>query len=184
MREQEGDFSWEGANGPRVNVEVKVKCVNHDRARAFLQANGAVFAGKERQVDTYFKVERGRLKLREGETRTALIFYQRNDQAGPRRSEWLLFEMERESTLKEILLRSLDQLVTVEKKREVYYLDNLKFNLDTVEGLGAFLEIEALAPGRGFREDELVEQCERCLQEMGIEPEDLVTVSYSDLLAD
>ncbi len=168
----------------RKSVEVKVKCANHDRARAFLQANGAVFAGRERQADIYFKVDRGRLKLREGETKSALIFYLREDKAGPRRSECLSLEVERESVLKEILERSLEQLVTVEKKREVWYLENLRFNLDTVEGLGAFLELEALAPEEDFREDELVRQCERCLRQMGIEEEDLVTVSYSDLLAD
>jgi len=42
----------------------------------------------------------------------------------------------------EILTNSLDVLIVVKKKRETYFINNLKFHLDTIDRLGSFVEIE------------------------------------------
>ena len=64
----------------RVNVEVKARCEEPERIRNILNSWGADFRGVDRQVDTYFQVPQGRLKMREGNIETALIFYDRPDQ--------------------------------------------------------------------------------------------------------
>ncbi len=172
-----------GSSVMLVNVEIKAKCANHDRARAFLLARDALPVGRDHQTDTYFRVERGRLKLREGDVENALIFYERQDLAGPKESRVMLFPTMPGTPLKALLVGALGVWAVVDKRREIYLIDNVKFNLDTVEGLGAFVEIEASGVGEpaGL---ELFTQCKTYLEDLGIEEEDLVTVSYSDLLAD
>ena len=49
-----------------VNIEIKARCSKPDRVRAFLRAAGADFKGIDHQIDTYFRVPTGRLKLRPG----------------------------------------------------------------------------------------------------------------------
>jgi adenylate cyclase class 2 len=166
-----------------VNVEIKAKCVNHDQPRAFLLSREALHVGRDHQTDTYFRVEHGRLKLREGEVENALIFYEREDQAGPKESRFLLYPTRPGTPLKAVLARALGVRVVVDKRRDIFLIDNVRFHLDTVEGLGSFVEIEA--GGEGEAADlELITQCNYYLEAMGIEEEDLVTVSYGDLLAD
>ena len=47
------------------------------------------------------------------------------------------------SSLKEVLTKALGVLTVVDKKREIYFIGNVKFHIDTVESLGTFIEIEA-----------------------------------------
>lgn len=165
-----------------VNVEIKAKCVNHDQARAFLLSREAVHVGRDHQTDTYFRVKHGRLKLREGEIENALIFYEREDQAGPKSSRFMYYPTSPGTALKAVLARALGVMVVVDKRRDIFLIDIVRFNLDTVEGLGTFLEIEA--GGAGEEADlDLFTQCKYYLEALGLEEEDLVTVSYSDLLA-
>jgi predicted adenylyl cyclase CyaB len=70
----------------------------------------------------------------------------------------------------------------VKKKREIYYIDNVKFHIDDVEGLGSFVEIEAGNILKELTKAELQQQCEFYIQQFGIKDEDLIEVSYSDML--
>lgn len=166
----------------RLNIEIKARCVNHGRIRQILKSLHADFRGTDHQIDTYFKVNFGRLKLREGNIENFLIFYERGDMEGPKQSDVILYKCAPQSALKEILLKTLGALVTVDKKREIYFVDNVKFHLDTVSGLGTFTEIEAIDSDGTIGKEKLLEQCENYIQLLGVEKSDLVPVSYSDLL--
>jgi predicted adenylyl cyclase CyaB len=165
-----------------LNVEIKARCAEQDRVRAVLRSSGAHFKGTDRQVDTYFKVATGRLKLREGLIENFLVFYEREDREGPKESRVILFESEPGSALKEILVRSLGVLVIVDKTREIYFIDNVKFHIDLVQRLGAFVEIEAIDADGTIGKSTLRDQCERYLKLLDIDERNLVTSSYSDLL--
>lgn len=165
-----------------LNVEIKAKCNNQEAIREYLKTNNADFKGIDHQIDTYFNVPNGRLKLREGEIENFLIHYERSDQEGPKQSKVTLYTLQPDSTLKEVLTKALGILVVVDKKREIYFIDNVKFHVDVVESLGTFMEIEAIDKDGSLGEDKLNEQCNQYLQEMGIRDEDLISVSYSDLL--
>ena len=41
--------------------------------------------------------------------------------------------------LKKVLLKSLPVFQVVDKKREIYFIDNVKFHLDKVKTLGTFV---------------------------------------------
>ncbi len=70
----------------------------------------------------------------------------------------------------------------VEKKREIYFIDNVKFHIDEVKGLGTFIEIEAIDKEGNIGRDKLLTQCKEYVGLFGIEDKDLVSFSYSDLL--
>ena len=84
--------------------------------------------------------------------------------------------------MKEILTASLGVLVTVKKQREIYFIGNVKFHLDRVDRLGTFVEIEAIDQDGTIGQDQLLAQCRTFLELFEISQEDLVAVSYSDLL--
>ena len=147
-----------------------------------LRERSARFVGEDHQIDTYFRVPGGRLKLREGAIERTLIFYERADEQGPKVSNVTLYKPGPGEGLRDVLAQALGVLVVVDKRREIYFIDNVKFHLDRVEGLGAFAEIEAIDEDGAIGEARLREQCEHYLALFGIADEDLVRVSYSDML--
>lgn len=168
-----------------LNIEIKARCADHDRLRAILRERCADFRGVDRQMDTYFHCPNGRLKVRQGNIENALIHYRRPNQAGPKRSDVALYRADHDlGGLKEVLAGALGTTVVVEKRREIYFLDHVKIHLDEVPGLGMFLEIEAIDEDGSRGEDVLCRQCEALLADLGVEPADLLTHSYSDMLAD
>jgi len=167
---------------PHLNIEIKARCTNQEKIRKILNSGNADFKGIDHQIDTYFRTNQGRLKLREGNIENHLIYYDREDKEGPKQSAVVLFDYDPNSSLKEILIRSLGILVTVDKQREIYFIDNVKFHLDNVEGLGTFVEIEAIDKNGTIGKDKLLEQCQFYLNLFEISREDLISHSYSDLL--
>lgn len=163
-------------------VEIKARCAAPQRIREVLVARGAEFRGVDHQVDTYFKTAHGRLKLREGRIENALVFYEREDQTGPKQSHVSLYPATAPAVLKDVLVRALDVLVVVEKQREIYFIENVKFHIDEVNSLGAFVEIEAIDADGGLGQEKLLAQCQEFLRLFAIPSQDLVAVSYSDLL--
>ena len=164
-----------------LNIEIKARCPNLDRIRDLLKSKNAVFKGIDRQVDTYFKVNSGRLKLREGNIENHLIYYDREDTTDPKISRIILYENKPRSHLKEILITSLGVLTMVDKQREIYFIGNIKFHLDNVGGLGTFVEIEAIDEDGNIGNEKLLEQCNYYRNLLNILKDDLVENSYSDL---
>ena len=152
--------------------------------RRYLLEDGADFKGVDQQTDTYFNVLHGRLKLRQGIIENNLIYYERSNQAGPKSSHFQLVAVPDAEALKEILSASLGVKVIVQKKREIYFIGNVKFHIDEVPGLGSFAEIEASNKYADLPQEKLQEQCDFYMRELKIKDEDLISVSYSDLLLD
>ncbi len=78
--------------------------------------------------------------------------------------------------------KSLGVLVVVDKQREIYFIDNVKFHIDNVKGLGLFVEIEAIDKDGSIGKSKLLQQCEHYMNLFNIERKDLISISYSDLL--
>ncbi len=165
-----------------LNVEIKAKCSDAHFIRNYLLSRGADFKGFDEQTDTYFNVPNGRLKLREGNIENNLIFYERANQAGPKSSHFQLVKIEDANGLKEALTKSNGIKVVVKKRREIYYINNVKFHIDEVPELGSFVEIEAGNVKVDLSQEQLQEQCDFYVKEFGIKEEDLIEVSYSDML--
>ena len=164
------------------NIELKAKTENAEGVREVLKSRKAVFKGVDLQTDTYFKVNNGRLKLREGNIENSLIFYRRENVAGIKKSKIILYKSEPGSNLKSALTESMGILVEVKKEREIYFIENIKFHIDKVEGLGEFIEIEAIDKEETLGEEFLQKQCEEFAGLFKIKDSDYVAESYSDLL--
>ncbi len=163
--------------------EIKAKCSNPAEVRTRLQEQGAIHKGTDVQTDTYFIVKNGRLKLREGMIENALIFYERENTATAKHSRVILHKTgHTDTTLKEVLLASHDVKVVVKKQREIYFINNVKFHIDEVEGLGSFVEIEAIDTTGTMNYSFLQKQCTDFMELLGITEADLLTHSYSDIL--
>ncbi len=166
------------------NIEIKARTHRQDAIRDWLSAHDAEYRGTDFQTDTYFYVDEGRLKLRQGNIENNLIFYLRNDQAGPKGSEVHLSKVGDGDAMLQVLSEALGVMQTVRKEREIYFIQNVKFHLDQLEGLGQFVEIEAIDLDGTIGEDRLRMQCDHYLDAFHIQEEDLLTGSYSDMVED
>jgi adenylate cyclase class 2 len=168
--------------GKRRNLEIKA--VDPDPP-ATLQAAlelGAEDAGWLRQRDTYFHAVQGRLKLREAPPEPAeLIAYARAELRGPKVSLYRVVPVFDPIALTDALTDSLGVRVVVEKVRRLLLWRNVRIHLDQVEGLGEFVELEAVATSPGGLEVER-DRVEQLRTALGIADEHLVAHGYADLL--
>jgi predicted adenylyl cyclase CyaB len=165
-----------------TNIEIKARSKDQKKIRRILKSKNTEFKGVDHQIDTYFKVNSGRLKLREGNIENHLIYYQRENKEGPKQSDVILYKSDPDSSLKEMLTKALGVLVVVDKKREIWFIGNVKIHIDIVKNLGSFVEIEAFSTDDNTNKDKLLEQCRSFLDLFKIQKDDLIPVSYSDLL--
>ena len=165
------------------NAEIKARCADAGRIRTWLQQQGADFKGTDEQVDVYFIVPAGGLKVRRGTFDRPLIYYQRADTAATKESQVQLLPLSSDSkALHDLLEAALGIRCVVSKRREIYFIGNVKFHLDEVEGLGSFVEIEAIDRSGTGDYARIHAQCEQYRQALQIAPADLLTHSYSDML--
>lgn len=164
-------------------IEMKARCSNPSKVRhLLLQQPNIQFIGIDSQVDTYFKIPSGRLKLREGNIENSLIYYDRENKKDAKKSDVTLYKSTEIASLKAVLVAALPILIVVEKKREIYFIDHIKFHIDTLTLLGSFLEIEVIDANDAMDISEMRQQCERYMKLLDIQKEDLMEHSYSEML--
>ncbi len=169
---------------PSRNIEFKARDTQPARTLELALALGAEDRGEIAQTDTYFARARGRLKLREQQPGDAeLIQYRRADTPGARESEYRRVPIADAPALRGALDAALGTLVVVEKRRRLLLHENVRIHIDEVEGLGSFLELEAVAQPESDLSAEQ-DKVGRLRAELGIGDDALVAQSYSDLLLD
>ncbi len=167
-------------SAPRRNVELKAFDPDPARSLAVCRDLGAEDRGVLRQRDTYFRAREGRLKLREEEPGgAALIQYDRPDAAAARESRYRLAPVPDPDTLRASLDAALGTLVVVDKERHLLLWDGVRIHLDTVAGLGSFVELEGVAPPESDLSAER-EKVAHLQDALGIG--EILTDSYSDRL--
>lgn len=167
----------------RFMVELKARVDDLAEIRRKLAQCGASEAGVFRQVDTYFKVPRGLLKLREvDESRAELIYYERENVAKPRKSLAFILPIFRPPALRELLEKALKKRTTVKKVREMYMYEGTQIHLDIVEGLGSFVEFERGTARDLNQQREDLSRLQKLLGKLDISPDSIERSSYSDLV--
>ena len=174
------------------NIEFKARCRDLEtvRQRALLLATEEPKILN--QVDYFFEVPKGRLKLRIiDETVAQLIPYQRSDENSARPSDYLLHQVSDPESLKSVLCRSLNQGPVVKKSRELIMVGRTRIHLDQVESLGTFIEIEVVlsddelahsSQGDSLNNSRAMEEMNQLKSILGIDDEDILSVAYVDLL--
>lgn len=165
-----------------ANIEIKAHVRDLERLCAIAERLSDTPCETIDQEDIFFRVPVGRLKLRcfpsgAGE----LIFYQRTDATGPKRSTYQIARMDDAAATRAVLAAALGVRGVVRKRRWLYLAGQTRIHLDRVEGLGEFLELEVvLRPGQGDAEGEAIAQ--NLMTRLGIAPGDLVERAYLDLI--
>lgn len=164
------------------NIEIKAKYENLVEAKNIAQKIGARFEGSLYQIDTYFQVKEGRLKLREIIAQeTQLIYYERPNVTGAKLSRYQIYSVENTPQLRSILESALGIWCVVEKQREVYWFEEIRIHLDQVKHLGNFLEFEGLIQEDSIKE-KVKEKAENLVSLFRIPTSNLIAASYSDLI--
>jgi predicted adenylyl cyclase CyaB len=134
------------------------------------------------QEDVFFRVARGRLKLRIlGPQSGELIAYERPDQTTAKASAYEIFRTTEPERLRITLSAALITEGVVRKRRCVYLCGQTRIHFDEVENLGSFIELEVV-----LRRDQPPAEGHAIVQSLmtrlGIREEDLIGVAYVDLL--
>lgn len=167
---------------PRRNVELKARDDDPAGSLEVCLELGAEDHGELWQRDTYFAVPRGGLKLREQRPGTPhLIQFERADEARERESRYRIVEVDDAGTLTAALDAALGVRGVIEKRRRLLLWRDVRIHLDTVERLGTFIELEAVAPPQSdlTTEHERVATLRKALT---IGDDRLVPVGYAALL--
>ena len=166
-----------------MNRNVEVKARVNDWPGMQRRAAGIADSGPTLlvQEDTFFHVSAGRLKLRTVNDAHELIFYRRPDRDGPKESSYLLAPVVDAVAMKKLLSEIHGIGNVVRKTRWLYLTGQTRIHLDRVEFLGDFLELEVvLKPQQSAAEGETIAR--KIMQQLQIEPRDLIDKAYVDLL--
>ena len=162
------------------NIELKARLRDWAKALCVCSELGTILHGDIRQTDTYFPVPEGRLKLRASDPgEDYLVFYRRADLAGPKACDYLIRPVDR--SLRDLLAGALGTLAVVEKTRTLFLWENVRIHLDRVEGLGEFIEFEAVLTD-GYDETDGYRKLEKLEAAFEIAAEDRITISYLDMV--
>jgi predicted adenylyl cyclase CyaB len=165
-----------------ANIEFKAELIDLESAHA--TARNLSGTGPEilRQTDVFFPCPHGRLKLRIfDDNRGELIFYERADAPGPRRSDYQIARTADPYTLLEILQHVWGASGMVEKVRSLYIVGQTRIHIDQVKGLGSFLEIEVVLKEQQS-DAEGLRIAQTLAKEFKIMENHLIHVAYVDLL--
>lgn len=134
------------------------------------------------QTDTYFTVGRGRLKLRQSpQLFDELIFYHRETDASARGCHYYRQRLETPDAALTLLAKTCGIDAIVKKRRFLYLVEKTRVHLDHVEGLGSFLEFEAVLDCEW---DETIghEKVDLLRKDFAIDHNQLIGKSYRELV--
>ncbi|ASJ12461.1 class IV adenylate cyclase [Thermococcus thioreducens] len=164
-----------------MEIEVKFR-VDFERVKRAIESIGARFVREEMQEDVYLSVPLPELLRvrRVDNLNRSFLTYKRIADPG-RNEEFDEIEVEVsdfEKTLQILKRLGFKEDVRVRKKRLVYRLDRVTFELSEVEGLGAFLDIEVISDD--------VDEAKRKIWEMagriGLSEDDVEPRLYQELI--
>jgi len=162
-----------------TNLEIKARYQSLLLAKRIATGIGARYVGTLRQTDTYFKLPSGRLKLRENDGKKfELIYYRRANAKRSRYSNYIVVPLLDATAAKQMFRWLYGVSAVVRKKRILFLYRNARIHIDSVDGLGCFVEFEVIVNRGKKQARELMSILRRSFR---IDPFSLVPGSYSDL---
>lgn len=163
------------------NLEAKFKLSDLARTRSLAEAAGYQFKADFEQRDTFFKVNRGKLKLREQHDGAWLIYYSRDGREGLEVSNYEIVPVADPARMREVLSDAMGVLARVNKRRTLLMRGNVRLHLDQVEGLGSFGEIEAVV-GEDEDPEDYLRVVDQTLRAIDVGRSNLISASYFEML--
>jgi len=163
--------------------EFKARCASIEAFRDKLVRNGAEPLGSKDQDDTVFLVpgSRAGLKLREQSPGLCqLISWERGGEKGPKGCRYMVAPVSDPAATRQVLSAALRVYGRVIKRREELHYKGVLIHLDSVMGLGDFIECEA--PLEDMSQDRAREILDEITHVLGISPESMIDRSYVELM--
>jgi predicted adenylyl cyclase CyaB len=171
------------------NIEIKLHIDDPDRVRTDIERIADGPARRLRQVDTYYRTgDDALLKLRrescdDGPWRARLLAYRRTLGDEPVPSDIRLVDVADGDGLHDALAHALATANVVRKTRELSFHGQTRIHLDTVVGLGAFVELEVVLQD-GQTHDDGRRIAAELMERLGLIGSERMTASYRDLVGD
>ena len=164
-----------------MEIEVKFR-IDFNQAKAAIESLGAEFVREELQEDLYFSLpphELLRVRRISNLGRSFLTYKRIADPGRNEEFDEIEVEVSDFDRTVEILKRlGFREDIWIRKRRLVYRLDGVTFELNEVEGLGAFLDIEVISDN--------VEEAKRRIWEiagrLGLTEDDVEPRLYQELI--
>ena len=160
------------------NLEIKLELDSFDGLIEKLDSMGASNEGILNQKDVYYRINDGLLKLRIQDGENLLIKYNRDESGSDRWSDYDILKLEGDNAEK-----YLNDIFTVEatviKERKLYLYKDTRIHLDSVTGLGLFLELETVVTSSLDNAKQLFDEM---VQQLGLDTRRQILKSYRDLL--
>jgi adenylate cyclase, class 2 len=162
-----------------LNLELKISTASHEYLIEKIIKNGGKSLDTLLQKDTYYKFEKGLLKLRRQNGDYQLVKYNRNEKEEERWSDYSLLFLTGEN-VEEYLSELFDIETIVEKKRQLFIYKNTRIHLDEVENLGKFLELETVV--KEISKEDAKTEFNEVVEFLGLNVAEQIRKSYRDLL--
>ncbi|MBD3268097.1 CYTH domain-containing protein [bacterium] len=164
------------------NIEIKAKVADLEALKAKVELIADVPMQILQQEDIFFPIPKGRLKLRIlSPDNGKLIFYDRQDTAGPKLSNFTITPIQDPQSLRETLSQALGILGILKKTRWLYMIGQTRVHLDRVDDLGDFMELEVC-----LRENQTPADgqhvAKELMQKLDVTESNLIDCAYIDLL--
>ena len=162
-----------------VNLEIKIPVKNFKKLIAIIEKKGGQKIYSSRQIDIYYKLNNGRLKIRNSSGEKSIIYYKRIEDGSERWSDFETIEVDKPDKWIKLFDKFLERLTVVDKHRTLYHLYNTRIHFDKVKGLGNFVELETkVVKGKQKARKEF----QKILELLKLNPEKQILNSYSDLI--
>jgi predicted adenylyl cyclase CyaB len=161
-----------------VNLEIKIKVLDHDFFTEKLKNIGAEYKGILNQKDIYYNIKNSLLKLRVQNTYTELIKYKRNETGKSRWSNYEILHVSGKNPEK--YFNSIFDIETIViKNRELWLFENTRIHLDVVKSLGKFLELETIVTSD---KRDAQKRFNYIIEYLGLNIQNQIRNSYRDLM--
>jgi predicted adenylyl cyclase CyaB len=163
------------------NIEIKALVEDAQHLMELIETSCGRPSDTLIQKDIFYRLKRSRLKMRNVNGHSELIYYNRANTSGPKLSKYIRLPIVFPGIVHFVLKRILGVRGVVQKKRVLFFSEDTRIHLDEVDKLGTFLEFEVVLEHAGDSEAG-ISKANQLMSLFNINEKDLISRSYIDLL--
>ena len=167
-----------------ANIEIKARASNFNRQKMITETLSDIPGEQIWQEDIFFKISKGRLKLRIFDSGSGeLIYYMRADSSGPKVSQYQISATNEPESLRSVLASSLGVRGIIKKQRTLYKIGHTRIHFDQVKDLGNFIELEFVMQDNTSK-NEALQTIKNLMEKLEIQDNHLINTAYIDMVPD